>query len=102
MRYVNDHHFPSQLFHWFKHCRGEPKIDVSFALDSNGILNVTAKDQKTGAEEKIQIERKGQSTDDEIAEMAKSAEAYRQEEEEDDAKIDVSWSAKLSFTKFVW
>merc|ERR1711957_573424 len=37
--------------------RGEPQVDVSFSIDSNGILNVNAKDQKTGAEANIELER---------------------------------------------
>ena len=42
--------------------RGVPKIDVSFALDSNGILQVTARDQTTMAEARIEIERSGRSS----------------------------------------
>lgn len=69
--------------------RGEPKVDVSFAMDSNGILNVTAKDQKTGVEEKIQIDKNATSTEDEVARMAADAAAYRKEDDEDEAKVDV-------------
>lgn len=68
--------------------KGEPKVDVSFAMDSNGILNVTAKDQKTGVEEKIMIDRNGGTSESDVAKMAKDAEAYRKEDEEDDAKAD--------------
>jgi len=62
--------------------RGVPKIDVSFALDSNGILNVSARDQTTGAEAQTQIERSGRSSDADIERMVKDAAKYRAEDEE--------------------
>ena len=62
--------------------RGVPKIDVSFALDSNGILQVTAKDQTTMAEAHIEIERSGRSSDADIERMVKEAAKYRAEDEE--------------------
>jgi heat shock protein 1/8 len=51
--------------------RGVPKIDVSFALDSNGMLAVTAKDQTTGAEAHIQIQRSGRSSEAEVERMVR-------------------------------
>jgi molecular chaperone DnaK (HSP70) len=51
--------------------RGEPKINVSFALDSNGILKVTAVDQKTGAAADIEIASRGRSSNEEIERMIK-------------------------------
>jgi len=62
--------------------RGVPKIDVSFSLDSNGILQVTARDMTTGAEARIEIERSGRSSDADIERMVRDAERYRQEDEE--------------------
>jgi heat shock protein 1/8 len=62
--------------------RGIPKIDVSFALDSNGILNVSARDQTTGAEAQTQIERSGRSSEADIDRMVKDAQKYRAEDEE--------------------
>jgi heat shock protein 1/8 len=62
--------------------RGVPKIDVSFSLDSNGILQVTAKDQTTMAEAHIEIERSGRSSDADIERMVKEAAKYRAEDEE--------------------
>jgi len=50
--------------------RGVPKIDVSFALDSNGMLSVNAKDQTTGASAHIQIQRSGRSSEAEVERMA--------------------------------
>jgi L1 cell adhesion molecule like protein len=62
--------------------RGEPKIDVQFEIDSNGILTVTAVDQKTGAKANIEIARGSRATEAEIAQMTADAEAYRQEDEQ--------------------
>jgi L1 cell adhesion molecule like protein len=57
---------------------GEPKVDVTFALDANGILNVSAKDQVTGAEANATIKaEKGRLTEDEIDRMVEDAEKYR-------------------------
>jgi len=61
--------------------KGEAKVDVSFALDSNGILNVEAKDQKTGAHAKIEIASRGRSSDEDIERMVKDAERFRREDE---------------------
>jgi len=68
--------------------RGVPKIDVSFALDSNGILNVTARDQTTGAEAHIEIARSGRTSEAEIERMVKDAEKYRREDEERLRKVE--------------
>jgi len=68
--------------------RGVPKIDVSFALDSNGILAVTAKDQTTGAEAHIQIQRSGRSSEADIERMVKEAERFRREDEENIKKVE--------------
>jgi heat shock protein 1/8 len=61
--------------------RGEPQIDVTFSLDSNGILKVTAKDQKTGAEANISITNRSQASDVDIKKMVADAEAFRKEDE---------------------
>ncbi|MFT5723734.1 MAG: molecular chaperone DnaK [Bacteroidia bacterium] len=55
--------------------RGIPKIEVTFDIDANGILNVSAKDQGTGKEQKIRIEASSGLSDDEIARMKQEAEA---------------------------
>lgn len=54
--------------------RGVPKINVSFDIDSNGILSVQAKDDATGKEQKITIKASGGLTDSEITRMVKEAE----------------------------
>ncbi len=53
-----------------------PQIEVTFSLDANGILNVTAKDKGTGKEQKIRIESSGGLTKDEIDRMQRDAEAH--------------------------
>jgi molecular chaperone DnaK len=55
--------------------RGEPQIEVTFDIDANGILKVTAKDQKTGKEQHIKIEASSGLSDDEIQRMKAEAEA---------------------------
>ena len=54
-----------------------PQIEVTFDLDANGILNVSAKDKGTGKEQKIQIQASGGLSDDEIKKMVKEAEANK-------------------------
>lgn len=55
--------------------RGIPKIEVTFDIDANGILNVSAKDQGTGKEQKIRIEASSGLSKDEIERMKREAEA---------------------------
>ena len=57
--------------------RGVPHIDVTFDIDANGIVNVSAKDKGTGKEQKIQIQASGGLTDEEINKMVKEAEANK-------------------------
>jgi len=61
--------------------RGIPQIEVTFDLDSNGILNVTAKDKATGAEQKITITGSGALSDEEVKNMVDQAESHRAEDE---------------------
>ena len=55
--------------------RGMPQIEVTFDLDANGILNVSAKDKATGREQSIRITASGGLSDDEIEQMVQDAEA---------------------------
>ena len=55
--------------------RGMPQIEVTFDLDANGILNVSAKDKATGKEQSIRITASGGLSDDEIDQMVQDAEA---------------------------
>ncbi len=60
--------------------RGVPQIEVSFDIDANGILSVSAKDKATGKEQSIVIKASSGLTDDEIDRMVKDAEAHAEED----------------------
>src|SRR4029079_548464 len=62
--------------------RGVPKIEVTFDIDANGILNVSAKDQATGREQKVTITASSGLSDSEIERMVKEAEAHADEDRE--------------------
>lgn len=62
--------------------RGMPKIEVTFDIDANGILNVSAKDQNTGKEQKISITASTNLSDDDIDKMVKEAEEKASEDKE--------------------
>lgn len=62
--------------------RGIPQIEVTFDVDANGILNVSAKDKSTGKEQRITIQSSGGLSDSEIEQMVKDAEAHAREDEE--------------------
>ena len=58
--------------------RGIPQIEVTFDIDANGIVSVSAKDKGTGKEQKIQIQASGGLSDEEIKKMVKDAEANKE------------------------
>ncbi|HEY0767842.1 MAG TPA: molecular chaperone DnaK [Steroidobacteraceae bacterium] len=60
--------------------RGMPQVEVSFDIDANGILNVSAKDKATGKEQKIIIKASSGLTEDEIKRMVRDAEAHAEED----------------------
>ncbi len=60
--------------------RGMPQIEVTFDIDANGILHVSAKDKATGKENKIKIQASSGLNDDEIERMVKDAEAHAAED----------------------
>jgi molecular chaperone DnaK len=60
--------------------RGMPQIEVTFDIDANGILNVSAKDKATGKEQRIVIRASSGLSDDEIKRMVKDAEAHAAED----------------------
>jgi molecular chaperone DnaK len=60
--------------------RGMPQIEVTFNIDANGILNVTAKDKGTGKEQSITIQNSGNLDKAEVEKMAKEAEAHAEED----------------------
>ena len=61
--------------------RGVPQIEVTFDIDANGVLNVSAKDKGTGKENKITISGSSGLSDDEIAKMVNEAEANKEADE---------------------
>ena len=69
--------------------RGMPQIDVTFDIDANGILNVSAKDQATGKEQKIVIKASSGLSDDEIERMVTDAEAHAEEDQKFRELVDV-------------
>jgi molecular chaperone DnaK len=60
--------------------RGVPQVEVTFNIDANGILNVTAKDKGTGKEQSITISGSGNLNKDEVEKAAKEAEAHAEED----------------------
>ncbi|UII21870.1 molecular chaperone DnaK [Fulvivirga ligni] len=68
--------------------RGVPQVEVTFDIDANGIMNVSAKDKGTGKEQKIRIESSSGLTDEEIEKMRQEAQANADADKEAKEKID--------------
>ena len=68
--------------------RGVPQIEVTFDIDANGIVNVSAKDKGTGKEQKIQIQASGGLSDEEIKNMVKDAEANKESDKKKRESVD--------------
>ncbi|WP_353129412.1 molecular chaperone DnaK [Parapedobacter pyrenivorans] len=68
--------------------RGVPQIEVTFDIDANGILHVSAKDKATGKEQKIRIEASSGLTDDEIQKMKQEAEANAESDKKAKEEVD--------------
>ncbi|MBO5586755.1 MAG: Hsp70 family protein, partial [Prevotella sp.] len=68
--------------------RGVPQIEVTFDIDANGILNVSAKDKATGKEQQIRIEASSGLSEDEINRMKAEAEANAENDKKEREKID--------------
>ena len=68
--------------------RGVPQIEVTFNLDANGILNVTAKDKGTGKEQSITIQNSGNMSKDDIEKARKEAETHAEEDKKKRDSID--------------
>ena len=69
--------------------RGVPQIEVTFNLDANGILNVTAKDKGTGKEQSITIQNSGNMSKEDIEKAQKEAELHAEEDKKKKDTIDV-------------
>ena len=68
--------------------RGTPQIEVTFDIDANGIVSVSAKDKGTGKEQKIQIQASGGLSDEEIQTMVKEAEANKESDKNKREAVD--------------
>ena len=68
--------------------RGVPQIEVTFDIDANGIVNVSAKDKGTGKEQKIQIQASGGLSDEEINKMVKEAESNKEADKKKREAVD--------------
>ena len=68
--------------------RGVPQIEVSFNIDANGIVNVSAKDKATNKEQKITITGGGSLSDDEIKKMQEDAEAHAEDDKKTKAMVE--------------
>ena len=78
--------------------KGMPQIEVTFDIDANGIVKVSAKDKATGKEHQIQIKASGGLSDEEIDKMVKDAEANAEADKEKLEKIEVRNSADSMIT----
>ncbi|MEO0335452.1 MAG: molecular chaperone DnaK, partial [Pseudomonadota bacterium] len=67
--------------------RGVPQVEVTFDIDANGIMNVSAKDMGSGKEQAIKITAKSGLTEDEIENMVKDAEAHAEEDKQKKERI---------------
>jgi len=68
--------------------RGVPQIEVTFDIDANGIVNVSAKDKGTGKEQKIQIQASGGLSEEEINKMVKEAESNKEADKKKRETVD--------------
>ena len=68
--------------------RGVPKIEVTFSLDANGLLNVTAKDKGTGKEQSITIQESGNMSKEDIEKAQKEAEIHAEEDKKKRESVD--------------
>ena len=69
--------------------RGTPQIEVTFDIDANGIVNVSAKDKSTGKEQQIKIQASGGLSDEEIDKMVKDAEANAETDKKKREEVDL-------------
>ena len=69
--------------------RGTPQIEVTFDIDANGIVNVSAKDKSTGKEQQIKIQASGGLSDEEIDKMVKDAETNAETDKKKREEVDV-------------
>jgi molecular chaperone DnaK len=68
--------------------RGVPQIEVTFDIDANGIVNVSAKDKGTGKEQQIRIQASGGLSETDIQKMVKDAESHAEEDKKRKAQVE--------------
>ena len=73
--------------------RGVPQVEVTFDIDANGIVNVSAKDKATGKEQQVRIQASGGLSDSDIQQMVKDAEVHAEEDKKRRAAVDARNSA---------
>lgn len=74
--------------------RGVPQIEVTFDIDANGIVQVSAKDKATGKEQQIRIQASGGLSDSDIEQMVKDAESHADEDKQRREKVEARNSAE--------
>jgi molecular chaperone DnaK len=74
--------------------RGVPQIEVTFDIDANGIVNVSAKDKASGKEQQIRIQSSGGLSEDEIDKMVKDAEAHADEDKKRRERVELKNQAE--------
>ncbi|MEM6680963.1 MAG: molecular chaperone DnaK [Pseudomonadota bacterium] len=74
--------------------RGVPQVEVTFDIDANGIVNVSAKDKGTGKEQQIRIQASGGLSDDDIDKMVKDAETHAEEDKKRRAVVEAKNQAE--------
>src|SRR3989475_4424214 len=68
--------------------RGVPQVEVTFDIDANGIVNVSARDKATGKEQQIRIQASGGLSEGDIERMVKDAEAHAEEDKKRKAQVE--------------
>jgi len=76
--------------------RGVPQIEVTFDIDANGIVNVSAKDKGTGKEQQIRIQASGGLSDNDIEKMVKDAEAHAEDDKKRKAQVEAKNHAEAT------
>jgi molecular chaperone DnaK len=74
--------------------RGVPQVEVTFDIDANGIVNVSAKDKATGKEQQIRIQASGGLSEADIEKMVKDAEAHAEEDKKRKAEVEAKNQAE--------
>ncbi|MEB3828134.1 molecular chaperone DnaK [Phormidium sp. CCY1219] len=80
--------------------RGVPQIEVTFEIDANGILNVSAEDKGTGREQSIQISSTGGLSDEDIEKMRQDAERYADEDRRRQQLVEIKNQAESLFYNY--